>query len=85
MLLEIQNVSVQTKEGITLVQPISLSLQQGKNITILGETGSGKSLLIQAIMGALPEELIASGQFFVETCKIDFNQQSEIEKCGAKP
>lgn len=84
MLLEIQNVSVQTKEGITLVQPISLSLQQGKNITILGETGSGKSLLIQAIMGALPEELIASGQFFVETCKIDFNQQSEIEKMWGK-
>ncbi|MDY2946290.1 ABC transporter ATP-binding protein [Mannheimia varigena] len=84
MLLEIQNVSVQTKEGITLVRPISLSLQQGKNITILGETGSGKSLLIQAIMGALPEELIASGQFFVETCKIDFNQQSEIEKLWGK-
>ncbi|MEG9475259.1 ABC transporter ATP-binding protein [Mannheimia indoligenes] len=84
MLLEIQNVNVQTKEGITLVQPISLSLQQGKNITILGETGSGKSLLIQAIMGALPEELIASGQFFVEACKIDFNQQSEIEKMWGK-
>ncbi len=84
MLLEIQNVSVQTQDGTILVQPISLSLQQGKNITILGETGSGKSLLIQAIMGALPEGLTASGQFFVETCKIDFNQQTEIEKLWGK-
>lgn len=84
MLLEIKNVGVQTKSGLTLVQPISLALEQGKNITILGETGSGKSLLIQAIMGALPSELTASGQLWVENCKIDFNHPSEIEKLWGK-
>lgn len=84
MLLKIQNVGVQTTNGLTLVQPISLTLQQGKNITILGETGSGKSLLIQAIMGALPEELTASGHFFVENCKFDFTHQNTIEQLWGK-
>ncbi|KIF00299.1 putative ABC transporter ATP-binding protein [Actinobacillus pleuropneumoniae] len=42
-LLRIENVGVKTTTGLTLVEPISLSLEQGKNITILGETGSGKS------------------------------------------
>lgn len=84
MLLEIKNVGVQTVDGLTLVQPISLALEQSKNITILGETGSGKSLLIQAIMGALPKELVASGQFWVENRKIDFNDQTEVEKQWGK-
>lgn len=70
MLLEIRNVGVKTVDGLELVEPISLQLEQGKNITILGETGSGKSLLIQAIMGALPEGLIASGEIWVEGNKI---------------
>lgn len=69
-LLEINHLSVQTNEGLELVEPISLQLDAGKNITILGETGSGKSLLIQAIMGALPDGLTASGEISVENCNI---------------
>ncbi|UXZ04395.1 ABC transporter ATP-binding protein [Moraxella nasicaprae] len=55
---------VQTHLGQTLVEPISLTLHQGEALTILGETGSGKSLLAQAIMGALPEGLHAQGKIF---------------------
>lgn len=84
MLLEIKNVGVQTIDGLTLVQPISLALEQGKNITILGETGSGKSLLIQAIMGSLPKELIASGQIWLENDNIALNNPIEIEKQWGK-
>lgn len=69
-LLDIQNLSVETENRLQLVEPISLQLKAGKNITILGETGSGKSLLIQAIMGALPDGLIASGEISVKNCKI---------------
>lgn len=69
-LLNIKNLSVQTTQGLELVEPISLQLNAGQNITILGETGSGKSLLIQAIMGALPDGLKASGEISVENCKI---------------
>lgn len=72
-LLRVENLSVQTEEGTMLVEPISFLLEKGKNLTVLGETGSGKSLLIQAIMGALPEGLSASGQIFVENCKISEN------------
>lgn len=53
-LLQIEKLSVQTDNGIELVEPISFSLESGQNITILGETGSGKSLLIQAIMEPCP-------------------------------
>lgn len=73
ILLKIDNVGVETTEGLPLVQPVSFTLKAGKNITILGETGSGKSLLIQAIMQALPEGLHASGQIWVENGKASSN------------
>ena len=65
-LVKTNNVAVFTKSGQILVEPISLTLQQGQNVTILGETGSGKSLLAQAIMGALPDELVAKGDVLIE-------------------
>lgn len=69
-LLEIQQLAVQTAAGQRLVEPISFCLKAGENLTILGETGSGKSLLIQAIMDALPEGLSASGEIWLENRKM---------------
>lgn len=41
------------------VQPISFTLRAGQPFTLLGETGSGKSLLAQAVIGTLPPGLEA--------------------------
>jgi len=45
-----------------LLQPLDLALHPGEALTVLGESGSGKSLLAHAIMGTLPAGLRASGQ-----------------------
>jgi len=50
-----------------LVAPVSLALQPGEPLIVLGETGSGKSLLAQAIMGTLPAGLRAAGQVEIGT------------------
>ena len=74
-LIQTNNLSVRTKSGLNLVEPISLQLAKGANLTILGETGSGKSLLAQAIMGALPPELIAQGEILIENQRLDGKQR----------
>ena len=49
-----------------LVRDVSCAVERGSSLTILGETGSGKSLLAHAIMGTLPAGLHATGDVVVE-------------------
>jgi len=46
----------------TLVEPLSIELWPGEVLTIIGETGSGKSLFAQGVVGNLPPGLQAHGQ-----------------------
>lgn len=70
ILLSAENISVQAGAE-QLVAPVSLSLQSGRPFTILGETGSGKSLLAQAIIGTLPAGLRAMGKVDIEGQNLD--------------
>ena len=45
-----------------LVEPLSIDLWPGQVLTIIGETGSGKSLFAQGIVGNLPPGLSAHGE-----------------------
>lgn len=49
-----------------LVRDVSFAVERGGNLTVLGETGSGKSLVAQAVMGTLPSELTATGEITVD-------------------
>jgi peptide/nickel transport system ATP-binding protein len=58
--LVLDEVAVLGPQG-RIVAPASLRVSPGVPLVILGETGSGKSLLAQAIMGTLPAGLVATG------------------------
>ena len=46
----------------TLLKDVSFTLHPGEVLILLGESGAGKSLLAQAVMGNLPTALTASGR-----------------------
>lgn len=54
-----------TAASVTLVEPVDLNVKPGQPLTLLGETGSGKSLLAQAIIGILSDDLQASGTLII--------------------
>lgn len=45
----------------TIVRDVAFTLSQGRPVTLLGASGSGKSLVAHAIMGSLPSGLSARG------------------------
>lgn len=65
ILLSVDGATVSASTG-EIVAPVSFSLKTGRPFTILGETGSGKSLLAQAIIGLLPQGLAATGSLTID-------------------
>ncbi len=53
--------------GQMLVDGVSLTIPKGKSLCVIGETGSGKSLVAQAVMGLLPPGLAVSGSIQIAT------------------
>lgn len=70
ILLKVDHAAVHAHDR-QLVEPASLTLRAGRPFTILGETGSGKSLLAQAIVGLLPEGLTATGTATIDGVSLD--------------
>jgi peptide/nickel transport system ATP-binding protein len=81
-LLQIDRLSVsfRTESGIvTPVRGVSLELQAGETLAVVGETGSGKSVTSLAVMGLLPR---ASG--FISAGQIRFRtRQNQTLDLGA--
>ncbi|MGL5867222.1 MAG: ABC transporter ATP-binding protein [Dermatophilaceae bacterium] len=67
VLLEVEDLHVEfrTADGVaTAINGVSFELHQGESLAILGESGSGKSVTAQAIMGILdmPPAVIPDGR-----------------------
>ena len=54
--IEIKNLTYKYGEDITAVNDLSLSINKGESIALIGENGSGKSTLIRCILGLYKPE-----------------------------
>ncbi|MDP5218948.1 ATP-binding cassette domain-containing protein [Ruegeria sp. 2205SS24-7] len=54
-----------------LMGPVSFSVAPGGTLVIMGETGAGKSLIAQAILGTLPGALRAEGHITINGSRVD--------------
>lgn len=53
------------KEGsANAVEEISLKIEDREKVFLIGETGSGKSVLLMAILGMLPDSAVITGRAF---------------------
>ena len=64
-LLAVEDLGIQVG-GKHLLRGISFALRAGEALTLVGESGAGKSLLAQAIMGNLPPGLRATGRITLD-------------------
>jgi len=61
MILDVRNLSVAARDGSPLVRDVSFSIGAGERVSLIGESGSGKSLTSFAVAGLLPDGLTAAG------------------------
>jgi oligopeptide/dipeptide ABC transporter ATP-binding protein len=59
-LLEVKDLTISIG-ALEVVRDVSLSLDDGKTLGLVGESGCGKSITMLAIMGLLPEKVRISG------------------------
>ena len=64
--LAIDDLRITGLDGAALLRGVSLAVKPGHPLTILGETGSGKTLVVDAAMGTLAPELEASGRIAID-------------------
>lgn len=68
-LLEVRDLSVelQTHRGPAFaVRDVSFTLERGETLGVIGESGSGKSMLAMALLGLLPENARVTGSIVFE-------------------
>ena len=66
--LEVEDLTVRFRRrgtDVAAVNGASFALRAGETLTILGESGSGKSVSLKALMGLLPEYAQTSGKVWL--------------------
>lgn len=65
MRIEVEDLAIDAATG-PLVHGVSFTLAAGERLTFIGETGCGKTLVLEAIMGTLASELCARGRVLID-------------------
>lgn len=85
MTLSIENLSVVTSGGKVLLDRCSWTVETGERLGIIGESGSGKSLTAQAILGLLPTGMTATGSVQLNGVELLGAKEKDLRKVrGAK-
>lgn len=64
-LLSVKNLALRQavpEDSEELIQDVSFSLHAGRPLTLIGESGCGKSLVGQAVLGIIPRDMASQGE-----------------------
>lgn len=78
-MLQVNNLSIAFRrysglfrqENITRLHKLSLTLNAGEVLAVIGHSGAGKSLLAHAILGLLPDNTVQSGEIIFKNQRVD--------------
>ncbi|MGL5445804.1 MAG: ABC transporter ATP-binding protein [Rhabdaerophilum sp.] len=65
------------------MRDVSFCVKRGGMVAIIGESGGGKSLIAQAIMGLLPQGFVAHGQMKLGETSVDLANTGQLQRLWA--
>lgn len=77
-LLELKDIN-KSYNSISVVKDITLFLDKGEILGILGENGAGKSTLVKIISGAIQAD---SGEIYMDGNKVNIRSPKDAKNCG---
>jgi oligopeptide transport system ATP-binding protein len=88
-LLDVKNLSVSFRTYVGKVQAVrnvSFSIEGGETVALVGESGCGKSVTAQAVMGLIPKPsgIIENGEIFFNGSELTRKSKKEIEQIRGK-
>ncbi len=78
-LIDIRNLTIKTASGRVLVNQVSLDMEKGEILGVVGESGCGKTLTAKTIINLLPENLDWEADKF-EVLGVDYLHADEKTK-----
>ncbi|WP_413111299.1 heme ABC transporter permease/ATP-binding protein CydD [Thaumasiovibrio sp. DFM-14] len=84
-LIEARQLEIYSPEGIKLIGPISFTIHHGEKVALVGQSGAGKSTIMNALLGFLPYQgtLTING---VELTQLDFSDwRRQLSWVGQNP
>ena len=79
-LLEVKNVAIRFGDNREVVSEACFSVKNRQRMAIVGETGSGKSVLLLAILKMLPQKAIVNGQIYFEDSELTRLSDKEMNE-----
>ena len=67
-------------EGKTILQDISFEVEAGQSLVIIGESGSGKTLLTKILIGQLPSSLSMQGEVHYGSMSLERNSLKDWQQ-----
>ncbi|KAB8137474.1 ABC transporter ATP-binding protein [Gracilibacillus oryzae] len=83
MILSIKDVTIKNKDN-TIIDNVSLSIREGEWFALVGQSGSGKSMITQAIGQLLPSSLKVEGNIYLRDTDLLSLDKKEIRQVRGK-